>query len=88
MVSVHVEVKWPLRSRRAGSFDGSRAAETGASGVSRAPDTDEMSWQCMEFARWRQKWSVVSPPVFTSSRRKGVFFKMNAPRAASQQGSR
>lgn len=43
MVTVHVEVKRRLRSRRAGSFDGSRTAETGASGVSRAPDTDEAS---------------------------------------------
>lgn len=43
MVSVHVEVKRPLRSRRAGSLDGSRTAETGAFSVSRAPDTDEAS---------------------------------------------
>lgn len=88
MVTVHVEVKRHLRSRRAGSLDGSRTAETGASGVSRAPDTDETSALGVVFGRWWQKWSVVSLPVFSSSRRKGVFSKMNAPRAASQQGSR
>lgn len=55
MVSVHVEVKRPLRSRRAGSLDGSRTAETGASGVSRAPDTDEASALGVVFGRWWKK---------------------------------
>lgn len=55
MVTVHVEVKRRLRSRRAGSFDGSRTAETGASGVSRAPDTDEASALCVVLGRWWQK---------------------------------
>lgn len=85
MVSVHVEVKRPWRSRSAGSLDGSRTAETGASGVSRAPDTDEASALCVVLGWWWQKWSVVFPPVVSSSRRNGVFFKMNAPRAASQE---
>lgn len=55
MVTVHVEVKRPWRSRRVGSFDGSRTAETGASGVSRAPDTDEPSALCVVLGRWWQK---------------------------------
>lgn len=84
MVTVHVEVKRPLRARRAGSFDGSRTAETGASGVSRAPDTDEASALWVVLGWWWQKWSVVSLSVFSSSRRKGSS-KIKAPRAASQQ---
>lgn len=52
MVTVHVEAKRHLRSRRAGSLDGSRTAETGASGVSRAPDTDEASALCVVLGRW------------------------------------
>lgn len=32
-----------------------------------------------------EKLSVVSLPVFSSSRRKAVFFEINAPRAASQE---
>lgn len=55
MVSVHVEVKRPWRSRHAGSLDGSRTAETGASGVSRAPDTDEASAWWVVLGRWWQK---------------------------------
>lgn len=55
MVTVHVEVKRPLRSRSAGSLDGSRAAETGASGVTRAPDTDEASASCVLQRWWWQK---------------------------------
>lgn len=55
MVTVHVEVKRPLRSRSAGSLDGSRTAETGASSVSRAPDTDEASALCVVLGRWWQK---------------------------------
>lgn len=55
MVTVHVEVKRPLRSRRAGSFDGSRTAEIGASGVSRALDTDEARVLCVVLGRWWQK---------------------------------
>lgn len=88
MVSVHVEVKRPWRSRRAGSLDGSRTAETGAYGVSRAPDTDEASVLGVVFGRWWQKWSVVSLPVFSSSRRNGVFLNMDALGAASQQENR
>lgn len=55
MVTVHVEVKRRLRSRRAGSFGGSRTAETGASEVSRAPDTDEASVLCVVLGWWWQK---------------------------------
>lgn len=55
MVTVHVEVKRPLRARRAGSLDGSRAAETGASDVSRAPDTDEASALWVVLGWWWQK---------------------------------
>lgn len=55
MVTVHVEVKRRLRSRRAGSFDGSRTAETGAYGVSRAPDTDEASVVWVVLGRWCRK---------------------------------
>lgn len=55
MVTVHVEVKRPWRSRRVGSLDGSRAAETGASGVSRAPDTDGASALCVVLGWWWQK---------------------------------
>lgn len=55
MVTVHVKVKRPWRSRRAGSLDGSRTAETGASGVSRAPDTDEASALCVVQGWWWQK---------------------------------
>lgn len=55
MVTVHVEGKRHLRARRAGSFDGSRAAETGGSGVSRAQDTDEASALCVVLGRWWQK---------------------------------
>lgn len=55
MVTVHVDVERHLRSRRAGSFDGSRTAETGASGVSRAPDTDEASALCVVLGRWWQE---------------------------------
>lgn len=85
MVSVHVEVKRPLRSRSAESLGGSRAAETGASGVSRAPDTDEVSTFWVVCGGGARKLSMVSLPVVSSSRRKGVFFKINAPRAASEQ---
>lgn len=52
MVTVHVEVKRALRSRSAGSLDGSRSAEIGASGVSRAPDTDEASALWMVLGWW------------------------------------
>lgn len=55
MVTVHVEVKRPLRSRRAGSLEGSRTAETGAYGVSRAPDTDEASALWVVLGWWWQK---------------------------------
>lgn len=55
MITVHVEVKRRLRARRAGSFDGSRTVETGASGVSRAPDTDEASALWVVLGRWWQK---------------------------------
>lgn len=62
MVTVHVEVKRPVRARRAGCFDGSRTVETGASGVSRAPDTDEASAWWVVLGQWWQR-DVCSVPA-------------------------